>query len=136
MRQRDPELQYCPKCDEEYRAEIKVCADCAVELISGRDIIAIESARQRKQVTRSMELSADDDLVNIRKGTLLEMKKLQEVLAKEHIPSLITGEKSSNCGKGCCGTEIFYKSREKTGRRLWMFWPKSLSGQRPLTTTT
>jgi predicted amidophosphoribosyltransferase len=115
MRQRDPELQYCPKCDEEYRTEIRVCADCGVELISGRDLIAAESTRKEKKVTRSMELTVDDDLVNIRKGTLREMKKLQEVLVKEHIPSLIAGEKSSNCGKGCCGTELFLQIKKEDG---------------------
>ena len=115
MRHRDPELQYCPVCDEEYRADIKRCADCAVELIPGREKIATEVAIKEKKVARSMELSADDDLVNIRKGPLLEMKNLQQILAKEHIPALIAAEKKSNCGKGCCGTDLYLQIRREDG---------------------
>jgi hypothetical protein len=115
MRQRDPELQYCPVCDEEYRAEMKVCVDCSVELISGREKIAEDEGLKQKRVARSMELSVDDDLVNIRKGSLLEMKKLQQLLAKEYVPSLIFGEKTSNCGKGCRGAELFLQIRREDG---------------------
>jgi hypothetical protein len=115
MRHRDPELMYCPVCDDEYRADIKMCADCGVALISGRDKIAAEAATQQRKTSRSMELTADDDLVNIRKGPVLEMKKLQQLLAKEYIPSLIAGEKSANCGKGCCGTDIFLQIRREDG---------------------
>ncbi len=115
MRYRDPELKYCPVCDEEYRADITMCADCAVELIPGREKIAAEVVLKEKKVARSMELSADDDLVNIRKGPLLEMKNLQQTLAKEHIPALIAGEKKSNCGKGCCGTDMYLQIRREDG---------------------
>ena len=115
MRHRDPELKYCPVCDEEYRADIKMCADCAVELISGREKIGAEEAVRQRREARSMELSADDELVNIRKGPLLEMKKLQQILAKELVPALIAGEKTSNCGKGCCGTEFFLQIKREDG---------------------
>lgn len=115
MRLRDPELKYCPVCDEEYRADIKMCAACAVELILGREKIAVEDVLAQKKATRSMELSVDDDLVNIRKGPLLEMKNLQQILVREHIPSLIAGEKKSSCGKGCCGTELYLQIRREDG---------------------
>jgi hypothetical protein len=115
MRHRDPELNYCPVCDEEYRADIKMCAHCAVALVSGSEKIAAEKGLQEKRAARSMELSADDDLVNIRKGPLLEMKKLQQLLARDSIPSLIFGEKGGNCGKGCCGTELYLQIRREDG---------------------
>jgi rubrerythrin len=115
MRHRDPELKYCPVCDEEYRADIKMCVECAVTLILGQEKIAAEVVVKQKKVARSMELSVDDDLVNIRKGSLLEMKNLQQILAKEHVPALIAGEKKSNCGKGCCGTELFLQIRREDG---------------------
>lgn len=115
MRHRDPELKYCPVCDEEYRADIKMCAGCAVELIPGREKIVAEEELKQKKTVRSMQLSADDDLVNIRKGTLLEMKNLQQILAREHIPALIAGEKTSNCGKGCCGVELYLQIRREDG---------------------
>ena len=115
MRQRDPELKYCPVCDDEYRADIKMCAACSVELIPGSQKIAVEEVLIRKKAARSMELSADDDLVNIRKGPLLEMKNLQRILVREHIPALIAGEKKSNCGKGCCGTDMHLQIRREDG---------------------
>ena len=115
MRHRDPELKYCPVCDEEYRDDIKMCAGCAVELIFGRDNIAAEMSIKEKKVARSMELSADDDLVNIRKGPLLEMKGLQQVLARDHIPALIASEKKISCGKGCCGNDFFLQIRSEDG---------------------
>jgi len=115
MRQRDPELKYCPVCDDEYRADIKMCAVCAVELISGLEKIAAEETLIQKKAARSMELTADDDLVNIRKGPLLEMKNLQRILAREQIPALIAGEKKSNCGKGCCGTDMYLQIRREDG---------------------
>ncbi|MDO8946433.1 MAG: hypothetical protein Q7U88_04650 [Desulfocapsaceae bacterium] len=115
MRHRDPELKYCPVCDEEYRADIKMCVVCAVELIPGHEKIAEETVLQQKKVVRSMELSVNDDLVNIRKGPLLEMKNLQHILAKEQIPALIFGEKTGGCGKGCCGTELYLQIRREDG---------------------
>ena len=54
MRQRDPELKYCPVCDDEYRADIKMCAVCAVELISGLEKIAAEETLIQKKAARSM----------------------------------------------------------------------------------
>lgn len=102
MRYIDPDLKYCPQCDEEYREEIISCASCSIELISGTERLAIEGAAKAKVSTRSMDISPDDELVNIRKGPLGEMKQLQALLGSENIPSLVAGEKN-NCGKGCCG---------------------------------
>lgn len=117
MRQRDPELQYCPVCDEEYRAGIIKCADCGVELVSGRKKLAEEEHINRRKEARSMELKADDDLVNIRKGPLLEMKLLQQLLTRESIPSLIVSEQGGNCGKGCRGTEVFLQIKREDGQQ-------------------
>jgi len=49
MRQRDPELNYCPECDEEYRADIKMCADCGVALVSGGEKIVAEKKLQERR---------------------------------------------------------------------------------------
>ncbi len=114
-RKRDPELNYCPQCDEEYRADIMMCADCTVLLISGQEKIASEEGAVKQREPRCMDLSTDDDLVNIRKGPLLEMKKMQQLLAKEHIPSLIAGEKSGSCGKGCCGVDLYLQIKREDG---------------------
>jgi len=135
MRHRDPELKYCPVCDEEYRADIKMCVDCAVTLVPGREKIAAEVVVQQKKVARSMELSVDDDLVNIRKGPLLEMKNLQQILVKEHIPALIVGEKRVIAAKDAVGRSCFCRSEEKMANWPWRSWPENSNGLLPLITT-
>ncbi|MBC8208499.1 MAG: hypothetical protein H8E79_04965 [Desulfobulbaceae bacterium] len=105
----DPELMYCPTCNDEYRSDMTLCAVCEVDLISGDQRLAQEQALNDTLASRTMEISPDDDLVPLRKGVLLEMKNLQNILAKERIPALITSDESScgkSCGKGCGGTEL------------------------------
>ena len=99
MRYTDPGLKYCPKCDEEYRAEIEICVSCNVQLISGEEQLAKEKAEKQKKNARSMAITNDDELANIRKGSLHDMKQLQTILAKENIPSLLAGEGGGDCGK-------------------------------------
>lgn len=107
MRYTEPDLKYCPQCDEEYREEMTTCVSCNVELITGNEKIAMEREAETKKNARSMDISCDDDLANIRKGPLGDMKQLQAILAAENIPSLIAGEKGS-CGTGCCGGGELY----------------------------
>jgi len=114
MRYTDPELKYCPQCDEEYRAEIESCASCNVELLSGTEKRAFEEAAQQKKDSRSMRITNDDELVNIRKGSLHDMKQLQKLLVAENIPSLLAGEGSS-CGKGCCGGDLYLQIKRADG---------------------
>ncbi len=106
MRYTDPDLQYCPQCDEEYRADFEICASCNVKLISGRDKVTAEEEAKAKLESRSMEIGPEDEIVNIRKGPLADMKQLQALLVGNTIPSLVVGE-NSNCGKGCCGGDFF-----------------------------
>ncbi len=120
MRITDPDLKYCPQCDEEYRAEIENCATCTIALISGMEKMKLEQAQEQKLANRSMELSSDDNLASIRKGPLKDMKHLQTLLAAEKIPSLVAGEKG-NCGAGCCGGgEFFLQIREEDGEDALM----------------
>jgi hypothetical protein len=115
MRHTDPELKYCPRCDEEYREDFKICASCDVDLISGRDKIAAEETAKAKLTSRSMDIGPDDEVANIRKGPLGEMKQLQVLLAANTIPALVAGEKGS-CGKGCCGTEFYLQIKVSDGQ--------------------
>jgi len=114
MRYTDPDLKYCPQCDEEYREEMVICASCNVELISGSEKLAMEEEEKARKAARSMDISSDDELANIRKGPLADMKHLKNVLAAENIPSVIAGEKSS-CGQGCCGGELYLQIRVADG---------------------
>ena len=115
MRYIDPDLKYCPQCDEEYRAEIEMCVSCDISLVGGEERLAQEEAAKQKRESRSMTISSDDELANIRKGSLHDMKQLQSILAKENIPSLLAGEGGGNCGKGCCGTELYLQIRVADG---------------------
>jgi hypothetical protein len=76
-----------------------ICAGCKVALISGSE--KLEQAKRKSQAFhgRSMEISEHDPKVVIRGGKLRDVKGLQLVLARERIPSLITGE-AGGCAKG------------------------------------
>jgi len=106
----DPELKYCPSCNDEYRAEITTCAACDVELLTGSQLLELEDQKQQRKEGRNMELSPDDEMVNIRKGPVMEMKELQIVLEREGIPSLAVQE-GGGCGQGCCGTNLLVQVR-------------------------
>jgi len=106
----DPELKYCPQCNDEYRADITECASCSVELLSGTQMLEIEERKNSCCPSRSMDIHPDDELVDIRKGAVLEIKQAQAFLKREGFPSLVAGDKKS-CGKGCCGTEVLLRVR-------------------------
>ncbi len=101
----DPELQYCPQCQDEYRAGIVECASCEVELISGSKMLKAQELKEKRMAERTMEISAEDELVDLMKGPVLNVKQLQARLSSEGFPSIIAGD-SNSCGKGCCGSEV------------------------------
>jgi len=107
----DPGMNYCPLCGDEYRAAGKRCAACDVELISGAE--KFKQVRKERQLVagRSMELSGNDELVNLRKGMLNDMKQLKSLLARERIPAILSSD-DTNCRKGCCGTEMYLQVRK------------------------
>lgn len=101
----EPDLKYCPKCDDEYRAEIERCAACGIDLITGVQKIAIEEERRKKLARRVRELSPDDNLVRIRRGPLPEMQHLANLLDRERIGTLLVGDMST-CGKDRFGNTL------------------------------
>ncbi|HEB70050.1 MAG TPA: hypothetical protein ENI88_10600 [Desulfobulbus sp.] len=106
----EDELKYCPGCRDEYRAEIEICAACNLQLLTGAAMRALVEEQQQPRTGRSMEISPDDELVDIRKGPVMQMKELQKVLADQSLPSL-TVKEDGGCGKGCCGTELLLRVR-------------------------
>ncbi|WP_417912024.1 hypothetical protein [Candidatus Electronema sp. TJ] len=94
----DPECNYCLQCGGEYRAEVRRCADCTADLISGREII--ERQQQERQPADCCPIRPDDDLVSIQSGPLLQMQMVQVLLKRKGIPSLAAGESSGTCGCG------------------------------------
>lgn len=107
----DPEMHYCPCCDDEYRVDVTHCVACDVALISGTEKLARLQVVQQVFGQRSMDISPEDELVNIRKGPLNDMKSLQKILAIERIPALLAGEEGG-CAKGCCGPELYLQIKK------------------------
>jgi transposase-like protein len=107
----DHEMNYCPSCKDEYRAGISHCAVCNTPLISGREQLERVREKQQALAERSMEILITDELVNIRKGPLKDMKTLQRLLANERIPAILAGDEGG-CAKGCCGPELYLQIKK------------------------
>ncbi len=105
------EMNYCPDCGDEYRADITKCAACDRELISGAEKLARVQEKEQLLSSRSMEFSNDDELVTLRKGALKDIKQLQKLLAKERIPAILAGDEQ-NCSRGCSGSELYLQVRK------------------------
>jgi hypothetical protein len=97
----DPGLKYCPRCGDEYRAEIERCAACAVSLVAGQELLD-RLQDEGKNAASIRPLHPDDELVSIMKGPVVQMQTMQAVLKRAGIPSLAAGEAGS-CGSGGCG---------------------------------
>jgi len=106
----EDELKYCPRCQEEYRAEIETCADCGITLLTGKAMKALLAEKQAGRKKGDMEIKPDDELVDIRRGPLLQMKELQNLLAGNGLPALVVKDEAS-CGQGCCGTVLLLRVR-------------------------
>ncbi len=106
----EDDLKYCPRCHDEYRAEIETCAACEIPLLTGAAMRAMLDEKNKGKKNRSMEISPNEELIDIRKGPVLAMKELQKVLADHHLPSLVVNDKSG-CGQGCCGPELLLRVR-------------------------
>ena len=105
----DPDLKYCPACEDEYRAEIEQCAVCGMKLLTGAEMLRMQETGSRRP-EQLESISADDELVDLRRGSMVDIRNLQTRLENEGIPTVVAGEKS--CGKGCCGgSELFLKIR-------------------------
>jgi len=105
------EMNYCPVCGDEYRADRTQCASCDRKLISGTEKLAQIQEKEQLLSGRSMEISIDDELVTLRKGPLKDVKQLQKLLAQERIPAVLAGDEQS-CGRGCSGSEMYLQVRK------------------------
>jgi len=114
----DPELQYCPRCRDEYRAGILLCAACGIELLSGRRMLEIMEQKSNRHAARSREITEQDELVDILKGKVINIKSVQSLLKREGFPSLLAGDSSSCCAKGCGGGEVRLQVRRDDLREV------------------
>ena len=108
----DPELNYCPNCRDEYRADISHCGVCGMELIGGEQFVAMGKDSEQKRANRKGDITADDKVVNLQAGPLGDMRHLEELLKNERIGTLLVGDER-NCGKGCCPSNFFLQVREE-----------------------
>lgn len=107
----EPDLKYCPQCNDEYRAEIKTCAVCGLELLTGVQMQARLDASLQRKAARTMEILPSDPMTTVRKGSVLVIKQLQSYLLEQGIPSLAIKESPENCSKGCRGGELLLHVR-------------------------
>ncbi len=91
----DINCNYCPVCEEEYRAEIETCASCSISLISGSERLELLRRQEADFHSHSAEISAADELVTLQTGKLLNLKQLQQILKKDCIPSVLAGGNTS-----------------------------------------
>ena len=108
----EQDLQYCPRCRDEYRPEITRCAACAIPLISGAELLALDGAHHTSRAARKGALTPDDELVVIQQGSLADLKPLRDLLEGERIGVLISGDQQA-CGKGCCGPKLHLQVRRE-----------------------
>jgi len=114
----EPELNYCPQCQDEYRAEIRTCASCGVALLTGLEMQARTAVQGAATSPCSLEIFPDEPMTTIRKGQVLAIKQLQAFLLTEGIPSLATKESPENCTKGCRGVELLLQVRTSDLREV------------------
>jgi len=108
-----PDLQYCPQCGDEYRAEISHCAACAVVLMSGRQRLQQEEERRAVMENRYVAIKEGEELVVVYRGPLADIKVLQEMLAAQRIVSMVSGDENSCAKKGCAPPTLHLQVRRQ-----------------------
>ncbi len=111
----EPDLKYCLRCEDEYRADIERCGVCGDPLVTGREVQTRQAAQRERIAGRMREIGPDDELVVLRTGPLRDMKHLENLLRAERIPVVIAGDDKS-CGKGCCPSTFFLQVRSDDSR--------------------
>ncbi|HIJ91743.1 MAG: hypothetical protein OEV89_13775 [Desulfobulbaceae bacterium] len=109
------DLKYCPKCREEYRQEIEICATCALPLILGADLAAMEKNKGNSRRNRKGALTPDDHLVVIFQGSLADLKHLKGLLEVEQIGAMISKE-AGGCASGGCAPKFQLQVRQEEVR--------------------
>ena len=101
----DPELQYCPRCGDEYLQRVTHCAACALELVSGREILRQKEQRESMIRSKPLVIQEGEDVVTIYRGNLGDLRFLQAMLAGLGVGALVVDD-GQGCG-GSCGPPTF-----------------------------
>jgi len=96
----DPDLKYCPKCKDEYRADIELCAECGITLLSGSEMLSSTSKLEVIKSARKGDIVPEDDIVPVHKGPLGELRPIEKELQSENIGVIISKDAG---GCGCSG---------------------------------
>lgn len=89
-------VNICPVCKSEYRAEFTKCSSCDVSLIQS------ETQDVTENNTKSIiaeKIHANDVLVDIKKGTIAQIKEYKRLLTQKGIPAMSFVEQGG-AGKG------------------------------------
>ncbi len=113
----DTGLKHCPQCGDEYRQEFSRCAACQCELVAGGKKTDGKTGDERSRDERDLHISAGDEMLNMRRGSLVEMKSIQRLLKKEFVGSLLTEDRSGQ-GSGCGNAKMFELSVKKQDAAL------------------
>ena len=97
-------FKYCPSCGDEFRPDFHHCSSCDCELVStpGRHSrLPGSTDASRSAVARPIR-PGETGLVPVSQGSLLDLKRVRNLLLKNGIASLIEGD-GPDCLKSCCG---------------------------------
>lgn len=98
------EFRYCPSCGDEFRSEFLRCTVCDCDLVPG-------SASPSRYVSKRPAVAAnsakpirpyESGLAGVSQGSLLDLKRIKNLLKDQGIASSIEGE-GPDCLKSCCG---------------------------------
>ena len=107
------DLKYCPKCRDEYRVEMETCATCAVPLILGADLAAMEKNKGGSRQKRKGPLTPDDHLVVIFQAALADLKHLKALLEAEQIAAMISKDGQACGSGGGCAPKFHLQVRQE-----------------------
>ncbi len=106
------DLKHCPQCGDEYRQEFSHCAACRCELAAGGKQRGNKTGDERSRDDRDLQISPDDEMLAMRRGSLAEMKTTQRLLRKKFVASLLAEDRSGR-GGGCGNAKMFELSVKK-----------------------
>jgi hypothetical protein len=98
------EFKYCPSCGDEFRAEFQVCSGCDCELVSTPGVNShLATAKDGGNSGKLTPIDpGEPGLVGVSQGSLLDLKRVKNLLGRHGVAALIEGE-GPDCLKSCCG---------------------------------
>ncbi|NBC19024.1 MAG: hypothetical protein GVY18_17115 [Bacteroidetes bacterium] len=106
-------IHICPRCDAEYRATVRTCADCDVRLV------------RKTHYERALDpLPFSEDLVAVRTDVTRLIKRLADALARAGIRCHVAFDRKYHSAGAVEGSALYYHTlyvrpeREEDARRV------------------